>query len=263
MADSAIQTTVTSDEIRETFRDFFVARDHKRLPSGSLVPATYDPSVLLTTAGMHPLKPYFLGQEPRRTSASRLPEVLSLDRHREGREHAPPPHVLRDARQLLDRRLLQAGRGRAGLGAVARGLRLRPRADLDHGPRAATRRWGSVPTRRRSRRGRASACPGAHRPAGPRRTTSGRPGPRAPAAPARSSISTADRSSAATTTARGTTPSGSSSTGTSSSCSTTRTRRARSPRCPARTSTRAWASTAWRRSSRTSPPSTRRTSSSP
>jgi alanyl-tRNA synthetase len=54
---------VTSDEIRKMFLDFFVARDHKRLPSGSLVPATYDPSVLLTTAGMHPLKPYFLGQE--------------------------------------------------------------------------------------------------------------------------------------------------------------------------------------------------------
>jgi alanyl-tRNA synthetase len=54
---------VTSDEIRSTFLDFFVARDHKRLPSGSLVPATYDPSVLLTTAGMHPLKPYFQGLE--------------------------------------------------------------------------------------------------------------------------------------------------------------------------------------------------------
>src|SRR3954447_6291760 len=55
--------TVTSDEIRRTFLDFFVAPDHKRLPSSSLVPATYDPSVLLPTAGMPPLKPYFLGQE--------------------------------------------------------------------------------------------------------------------------------------------------------------------------------------------------------
>ena len=53
----------TSDEIRERFLSFFEARDHRRLPSGSLVPATFDPSVLLTTAGMHPLKPYFLGLE--------------------------------------------------------------------------------------------------------------------------------------------------------------------------------------------------------
>jgi alanyl-tRNA synthetase len=54
---------MTSDEIRETFLGFFEARDHRRLPSASLVPATYDPSVLLTTAGMHPLKPYFLDVE--------------------------------------------------------------------------------------------------------------------------------------------------------------------------------------------------------
>jgi alanyl-tRNA synthetase len=53
----------TSDELRQAFLDFYVARDHRRLPSGSLVPATYDPSVLLTTAGMHPLKPYFQGVE--------------------------------------------------------------------------------------------------------------------------------------------------------------------------------------------------------
>jgi alanyl-tRNA synthetase len=55
--------SVTSDEIRESFLSFFERRDHKRLASASLVPASYDPSVLLTTAGMHPLKPYFQGLE--------------------------------------------------------------------------------------------------------------------------------------------------------------------------------------------------------
>ena len=54
---------MTSDEIRERFLAFFAARDHKRLPSASLIPASYDPSVLLTTAGMHPLKAYFAGEE--------------------------------------------------------------------------------------------------------------------------------------------------------------------------------------------------------
>ena len=54
---------MTSDQIRETFLEFFAARDHLRRPSASLVPADFDPSVLLTTAGMHPLKPYFMGLE--------------------------------------------------------------------------------------------------------------------------------------------------------------------------------------------------------
>jgi alanyl-tRNA synthetase len=53
----------TSDEIRETFLRFFEEQGSRRLASASLVPAQHDPSVMLTTAGMHPLKPYFLGAD--------------------------------------------------------------------------------------------------------------------------------------------------------------------------------------------------------
>src|SRR5262249_6677265 len=59
-----------SDEIRERYLAFFEERGHRRIPSASLVPSSHDPSALLTVAGMHPLKPYFLGQEE--PPASRL-----------------------------------------------------------------------------------------------------------------------------------------------------------------------------------------------
>jgi alanyl-tRNA synthetase len=54
---------VKSGEIREKFLSFFEERDHVRMPSASLVPSTYDPSVLLTTAGMQPFQPFFRGEE--------------------------------------------------------------------------------------------------------------------------------------------------------------------------------------------------------
>ena len=54
---------MTSDEIRRTFIEYFQSRDHRRLPSASLVPTEHDPSVLFTIAGMVPLKPYFQGVE--------------------------------------------------------------------------------------------------------------------------------------------------------------------------------------------------------
>ncbi|MFP5361928.1 MAG: alanine--tRNA ligase [Thermoleophilia bacterium] len=53
----------STDEIRETFLRYFERQDHMRLPSASLVPASHDASVLLTTAGMHPLVPFFKGEE--------------------------------------------------------------------------------------------------------------------------------------------------------------------------------------------------------
>jgi alanyl-tRNA synthetase len=52
-----------ASEIRGIYLSFFEERGHKIVPSASLVPASHDPSVLLTTAGMQPFKPYFLGRE--------------------------------------------------------------------------------------------------------------------------------------------------------------------------------------------------------
>jgi len=55
-------TPLSGDRIRQTFLDFYAARQHHILPSASLVPE--DPTVLLTIAGMLPFKPIFLGQRP-------------------------------------------------------------------------------------------------------------------------------------------------------------------------------------------------------
>jgi alanyl-tRNA synthetase len=54
---------MSSDEIRSTFLDFFVQRDHLRLDGASLIPPATDKSALFVVAGMHPLKAYFAGTE--------------------------------------------------------------------------------------------------------------------------------------------------------------------------------------------------------
>jgi alanyl-tRNA synthetase len=54
----------TTAELREGFLSFFEEKGHLRRPSASLVPRADDRSTLLTTAGMQPQMPYFLGREP-------------------------------------------------------------------------------------------------------------------------------------------------------------------------------------------------------
>ncbi|MBA2475300.1 MAG: alanine--tRNA ligase [Actinobacteria bacterium] len=53
----------TTAELREGFSSFFESKGHLRHPSFSLIPRPDDHSTLLTTAGMQPLMPYFLGRE--------------------------------------------------------------------------------------------------------------------------------------------------------------------------------------------------------
>ena len=51
---------MTSKELRQLYLDFFVSKRHAIIPSASLIPEN-DPTVLFTTAGMHPLVPYLMG----------------------------------------------------------------------------------------------------------------------------------------------------------------------------------------------------------
>ena len=53
---------LTSEQLRNLYLKFFADRGHAIIPSASLIPEN-DPSVLFTTAGMHPLVPYLLGEK--------------------------------------------------------------------------------------------------------------------------------------------------------------------------------------------------------
>ena len=50
------------DELRNMYLDFFKSHGHKEIQNASLIPEN-DPTVLFTTAGMHPLVPYLLGEK--------------------------------------------------------------------------------------------------------------------------------------------------------------------------------------------------------
>ncbi|HEY4913555.1 MAG TPA: alanine--tRNA ligase [Candidatus Dormibacteraeota bacterium] len=81
---------MTGNEIRRRFLEHFASREHEVLPSASLVPHG-DPSTLFISAGMQPLKPYYLGLSdppaPRLASCQKclrtgdIDEVGRTDRH--------------------------------------------------------------------------------------------------------------------------------------------------------------------------------------
>jgi alanyl-tRNA synthetase len=73
---------MTSADIRQRFLNFFKERDHKVLPSSSLIPFG-DPTLLFTSAGMVQFKPYFLGQAkppyPRATTCQKVFRSVDID----------------------------------------------------------------------------------------------------------------------------------------------------------------------------------------
>ena len=212
---------MTADEIRETYLRFFEERDHRRMPSASLVPSSYDPSVLLTTAGMQPFKPYFRGEEqpphPRLTSCQKVFRTTDIE------------NVGLTARHLTFFEMLgnfsfgdyfKQGAAEFAWELSTQGYGFDPEqiwitvfggdAELGLGPdEEAIECWRAIGRARRADRAAWAA-----------RTTSGSRARPARAARAPSSTSTAGSTSAARTTGRATTPSASSSSGTSSSCST-------------------------------------------
>ena len=63
---------LTAEQLRQLYLKFFESKGHKIIPSASLIPEN-DPSVLFTTAGMHPLVPYLLGEK--HPAGTRLTDV--------------------------------------------------------------------------------------------------------------------------------------------------------------------------------------------
>ena len=73
---------MSGNEVRDAFVRFFESKAHLEVPSSSLVPIN-DPTVLLTTAGMQQMTPYFLGLEtppaPRLCSVQKCFRTVDID----------------------------------------------------------------------------------------------------------------------------------------------------------------------------------------
>ena len=230
-------------ELRALFLKFMQEKGHALIPSASVIPEN-DPTVLFTTAGMHPLVPYLMGaKHPDGHPPDRRAEVRAHRRHRRcGRrsrtctffemlgnwslgDYFKKEAISWSWEFLTSPEYLGLDQGPAGLLPCLRATRTAPRDEESPRPVALAWAW---------RRTTSSTCP--------RRTTGGAPpASPAPAARTRRCSSSPTRSPAARTARPRATAAGTWRSGTTCSCSTTSRRTA--PLCPwpRRTWTRAWA----------------------
>jgi len=80
----------SANELRSLFLRFFEEKGHARIPSASVIPEN-DPTVLFTTAGMHPLVPYLMGEK--HPMGTRLTDVQKCIRTGDIDEVGDPSHL--------------------------------------------------------------------------------------------------------------------------------------------------------------------------
>ena len=81
---------MTANELRSKYIEFFKSKNHVEISGQSLIPEN-DPSVLFTTAGMHPLVPYLLGEK--HPSGTRLTDYQKCIRTGDIEEVGDPSHL--------------------------------------------------------------------------------------------------------------------------------------------------------------------------
>ena len=81
---------MTANELRSKYIEFFKSKNHAEISGQSLIPEN-DPSVLFTTAGMHPLVPYLLGEK--HPSGTRLTDYQKCIRTGDIDEVGDPSHL--------------------------------------------------------------------------------------------------------------------------------------------------------------------------
>ena len=120
----------STNDIRRGFLDYFEKNGHARVPSAPLVPHN-DPTLMFVNAGhgavqerLH--RPRDAALHDRDQLAEMRPRRRQAQRPRQCRLHRAPPHLLRDARQFLVRRLFQGPRDRARLEPAHQGVGPQP-----------------------------------------------------------------------------------------------------------------------------------------